>query len=245
MSSASLTSPPSPAMHRDIRGESQPFKRSKDHSSKWIEGRRPLAGVRYVPPNPSASGYTAKWTEDTQSVDVKMRPRKQWSQINPYYKTHANKTPRESMTTKTWENGMAANRVSRKLEAQIEAKSNSDISRSLLELVPHHVPNASTGIQTAVFASGDEGVLYPFEYIEASPSKKGRAVGFGGLIEKAEEKFLDKQTEQMVKEDYEVLDTEGESIVLKADKKRKGSPKQKAAKTEMKLVEEDDGFELI
>ena len=149
------------------------------------------------------------------------------------------------MTTKTWENGMAANRISRKLEAQIEAKSNSDISRSLLELMPHHVPNASSSIQTAVFASNDEGMSYPVEYVEASQNKKGRGVGLGGLVEKAEETFLNKQTEQMVKEDYEVLDTEGESIVLKSEKKRKGSPKQKAAKAETKLVEEDEGFELI
>jgi hypothetical protein len=149
------------------------------------------------------------------------------------------------MTTKTWENGMAANRVSRKLEAQIEVKSNSDISRSLLELMPQHVPNASSSIQTAIFAPGDGGMSYPFEYVEASPAKKGRAVGLGGLIDKAEEKFRDKQTEQMVKEDYEVLNAEGESVVLKSEKKRKGSPKQKAATIETKLVEEDDGFELI
>jgi hypothetical protein len=49
----------------------------------------------------------------------------------------------------------------------------------------------------------------------------------------------------MVKEDYEVLDVEGESVILKTEKKRKASPKQKAAKIETKIVEEDDGFELI
>lgn len=87
----------------------------------------------------------------------------------------------------------------------------------------------------------DEGALH---FSEASPTKKGRATGLGGLVEKAEERFLDEQTERMVKEDYEVLDVEGESVVLKAEKKRKGSPKQHAAKTDTQLAEED-GFELI
>ena len=67
-------------MHRDIRGESQPFKRNKDHSSKWIEGGRHLAGVQYVPPDP-VSGINAKWTKDTQPGDMKVRPRKLLSQM--------------------------------------------------------------------------------------------------------------------------------------------------------------------
>jgi hypothetical protein len=48
-----------------------------------------------------------------------------------------------------------------------------------------------------------------------------------------------------VKESYEVLDVEGESVVLTGGKKKKGSPKTKAVKFEAKSVDEDDGFELI
>lgn len=111
--------------------------------------------------------------------------------------------------------------------------------------MPQHASTATSGIHTTVRTPSDDGVLTPFEFVGASPAKKGRTVGLGGLIEKAEELFLDKQTELMVKEDYEVLDADGESVVLKSEKKRKGSPKQKAATAEAKPVEEDDGFELI
>lgn len=232
-------------MYRDIRSDSQPSKRSKDHSSKWIEGIRPLGGVRDLPSHKSECGYDAKWTKDTPSLDVKGRPIKRWSQMNSDPKNHANKTPRDSVTVKLWGNGWAAQRVVRKMEAQIESNSESDISHSLLELLPHHVPNTSPSIQTAVIAPNDDGMSCSSECIEVSPIKRGRAVGLGGLIEKAEEEFLNKQTELMVKEDYEVLDAEGESVVLKNEKKRKGSPKQKAAKAKTKIVEEDDGFELI
>jgi hypothetical protein len=79
----------------------------------------------------------------------------------------------------------------------------------------------------------------------SSPAKKGQAVGLGDLVGKAEEKFLDEQTERMVKEGYEVLDAEGETVTLKTEKRRKGSPKQKATATEPKLAEEVDGFEFI
>jgi hypothetical protein len=149
------------------------------------------------------------------------------------------------MTTDTTENGRAASRVARKLESQIESSSDPDISHSLLELLPHHIPSTPSNIQTAVFALNDEGMPCSFECIQASPIKRAQAVGLGGLIEKAEEEFLDKQTELMVKEDYEVLDVEGESVVLKGERKHKGSPKQKAANAKTKIVEEDDGFELI
>lgn len=129
--------------------------------------------------------------------------------------------------------------MSRKIDAQVEATSSPDISRSLMDLMPHHVPNTSS-IQTVVYAPDNEGA---FTSSEATATKKGRATGLGGLVAKAEERFIDEQTERMVKEDYEVLDVEGERIALKAEKKRKASPKQKA-KTDTQLAEED-GFELI
>lgn len=114
----------------------------------------------------------------------------------------------------------------------------------MLEMVPQDVPNISTRIQTVTCTPSNEGILHPFEYSGVNPTKKGLVIGLGSLIEEAEAKFLDKQTELMIKEDYEVIDTEGESVVLKSEKKRKGSPKQKA-KTETKPVEEFEGFELI
>jgi hypothetical protein len=139
---------------------------------------------------------------------------------------------------------MGSNRMNRKIEAQVEASADSDISRSMLELLPHDVPNTSFRIQTVIRAPDDDEMVYFTECSSPSPVKKGCAVGLGGLIEKAEEEFLDKQTERIVKEDYEVLDADGERVVLKSEKKRKGSPKQKATKAQTN-VEEDDGFELI
>jgi hypothetical protein len=87
-------------------------------------------------------------------------------------------------------------------------------------------------------------VLYSFDSVK-SPGEKGRKVDLGGLVEQAEKKFLNQQTERMVKESYEVLDVEGESVVLTGGKKKKGSPKTKAVKFEAKSVDEDDGFELV
>jgi hypothetical protein len=261
MSSISLASPASPALHRDIRAASLPFKRDKDHDSKWSQGTRPSGGVTVIGvkyPIPSETVAVG----ESPSQREKVRPGKQLSQMQvpsisfqiatsdnsprrSDYKPHANKTPKPTAHA-AWAYGPASNRLSRKLDAQMEANSTfSDISSSLLELIPHHALNSSSSIQTAIRASADEGILYSFETSGASPTKKGRALGLGGLVEKAEEKFLDEQTERMVKEDYEVLDVEGESVILKTEKKRKASPKQKAAKIETKIVEEDDGFELI
>lgn len=235
------------------------MKRDKDHTWKWIEGKRPLGGLDTIKCDRNMAGDEPKWTKDALSEPVKVRPRKQWSQMqalqhifsqtqannehsNPYYKTHANRMPR--INTHTWKNGCSAHRVWRKLEATVEANSCPEISRSMLELVPHHTPNNSASIKIAIHTPGDEEMPYPLEYSAVSPTKKGQPMGLGSLIEKAEEKFLNKQTELLVNEDYEVLDVEGESVVLKTEKKRKGSPKQKA-KAETKPLEEDDGFELI
>jgi hypothetical protein len=136
----------------------------------------------------------------------------------------------------------------RKVDAQLEAQSNSrsDLSRSLLDLLPQHNQKSSSSIQTAIRASGDEGILYSFDSKGKSPGQKGREVDLGGLVEMAEQKFLNEQTERMIKEDYEVLDADGESVVLASGKgKRKGSPKNNAVKTEVKVEDDDDGFELI
>jgi hypothetical protein len=67
------------------------------------------------------------------------------------------------------------------------------------------------------------------------------------LVEKAEKRFQSEQTDRIVKGEYEVLDTNGETTGLAGGKgKGKKSPKQRAnivAKSER--MEEDEGFELI
>lgn len=159
-------------------------------------------------------------------------------------KPHANKTPKPTAHT-AWSAGHSSGRVVRKLDAQVEASAaaSADLSRSLLDLLPQNTQHTSSSITTALQAAGDEGVLYSFDSVK-SPGEKGRKVDLGGLVEQAEKKFLSEQTERMIKESYEVLDAEGESVVLTGGKKKKGSPKSKAVKAEPK-VDEDDGFELI
>lgn len=248
MASTFLTTPSSPVLHSDIRAAAQPFKRDKDHGFKWLEGTRPSAGVRpggsNIPGLPDVDDFVG----GSLSQREKVRPEKRLSQTVLIPKPRANKTPKPSGHTQ--DGGWSANRIHRKNEALLEANSakystSSDISQSLLDLVPRYAQNASPSIHTAIRTFVDEGSLLSAGNVVASPTKKGRAVGLGDLVEKAEEKFLDKQTERMVKEDYDVLDVEGESVTLKTEKKRKGSPKQKAAVIEPEPVVEDDGFELI
>ena len=127
------------------------------------------------------------------------------------------------------------------------------LSKSLLELLPTHVNNTNSAVHTAIHASSaaDSDILYSFDNKGPSPSSKGRSVDLGGLVELAEKKWDSKQTERMVKVEYEVLDEQGETTVLSKGKGKKGSPKTKAVKNianaiaNVDGVEEDDGFMLI
>lgn len=85
-------------------------------------------------------------------------------------------------------------------------------------------------------------MLYSFDNKGASPGSEGSKVKLGRLVEQAEKKWLSEQTDRIVKGEYEVLDAQGETTVLKG---RKKSPKQKATKTPTKEIEDDEGFELI
>jgi len=82
--------------------------------------------------------------------------------------------------------------------------------------------------------------LYSFDR-KASPSDK---VGLGGLIEKAEERFREKETIRLVKSEYEVLDGEGEKEVLsfkRGGRKERGSGGVVAGG----VVDEEDDYELV
>jgi hypothetical protein len=106
-----------------------------------------------------------------------------------------------------------------------------------MDLLPTHANNTVAAVGVA---RGDEGVLYNFD-CKVSPSS---AVGLEGLVEKAEIRWAAEQTDRIVKGEYEVLDGEGERVVLGRGKR---SPKAKAkegAVVESKL-EYDDGFELV
>lgn len=178
----------------------------------------------------------------------KIRPRKSNSQAWAEPKTHANKTPKP-YNSGTYDLGRSSSRVSAKIEAHFESQS-SPLSNSLLELLPTHINNTSSQISTTNTSAKDAEVLYSFDNKGPSPVEKCRNVELGGLVEKAEKKWVEAQTERIVKGEYEVLDGEGETTVLTSKGKSKKSPKQKAALKNAHVVkgldgEEDDGFELV
>lgn len=235
MSATSTRNPTSPLERRDIRSDSLPSKREKEHSQKWSHGHRPLAGVR-VSFDPELDGTK----EALPFPKDKVRPMKQWSSATP--KSHANKNPKPSGNYTT---SRTAHKVSAVIESNDETVNT--LSKSLLELLPQHANNTKSPIQTMIRtnSASDAEILYSFDNKGPSPGDKGRAVDLGGLVELAEQKWASEQTDRIVKGEYEVLDNEGEKTVINKGKKR-GSPKQRATPVVVKsVVDEDDGFELI
>ncbi|KAF4627655.1 hypothetical protein G7Y89_g10499 [Cudoniella acicularis] len=261
MSAPSAVAPTSPLQHRDIRSASLPFKRDKDHGEKWSNGIRPSGGVSYrlgpVGDDELVGG--------SASQKARVRPQKQWSQMFVFphhsvesqliirsnrtsdHKPHTNKAPKQYGGTGDYCTGKIIHRLERKVDAIVDANdhTSSPLSKSLLELLPQHVNNTKSPIHTAIQEASDVGVLYSFDSKGRSPTDKVSSVALGGLVEQAEVKWLSEQTDKIVKGEYEVLDNEGETTILSTKSKKKGSPKQRAAKNEIKAIEEDDGFELI
>jgi len=230
-----------PVEQRDIRSAAKAFKRDRDSGEKWSMGTRPLAGVRI-----KYSGIPASEDEvmgADQTLKEKVRPGKPLTHNNP--KPHANKTSKPVLSSAPFDNGIN-HRMVRKVDAN--EHTSSPLSKSLLELLPQHANNTVTSIQTAV-RDQESAILYSYDSARVSPGVKGRAVGLDSLVELAEKKWILEQTDRIVKGEYEVLDTEGETTVL-STKKGKKSPKQKAIRNMPAVVknvdvEEEDGFELI
>jgi len=245
MSATSIAS--ASAEHRDIRSASLSFKRDKDHSQKWSNGQRPAAGVR-INFNRDLVNNTDELVGGSERQREKVRPMKQWSQMtSDSHKSHANKVPKPYGT-------YDQARLAHKADALVDAHDHttSPLSKSLLELLPQHVNNAHSPIQTAIRSSAaDAEVLYSFDNKGPSPGAAGRKVDLGGLVELAEQKWVAEQTDRIVKGEYEVLNNEGETTIL-AGKKKRGSPKQRASavKSESSTIknmalDDDEGFELI
>ncbi|KAM3064937.1 hypothetical protein ACMFMG_011235 [Clarireedia jacksonii] len=224
MSAVSTTSPNSPLQRRDIRAEAQPFKRDKDHNQKWSQGFRPLPGVN----------ATILYPKEGE----KCRPRKQWSQVNTDRKSRANITPKPFGAPTRQFNSSVGSRYFRQTDAYLEAAevSSNPLSKSLLDLLPDHY--------NGIGAHGDEGVLYSFDRTDSPPNK----VDLGGLVELAEKKWVNEQTDKIIKGEYEVLDAQGEVVTAGRGKGRK-SPRQRAFKVQAtpaaNLLDDDDDFELI
>lgn len=90
---------------------------------------------------------------------------------------------------------------------------------------------------------GDLGPLPPLEdadiiYSFDAHSAPTETVGLTTLVEKAEKEFASRETDRIVRTEYEMLDESGETVVNKGKGKR-GSPKQRAEATD-----EDDWEEI-
>lgn len=225
------------AEHRDIRSASLPFKRDKDHDTKWSMGIRPLSGIRQ-------DYFTGELSGGSEAQRSKWRPRKQWS-YEP--KTHATASSNATMISINDVYDDFSGHVGRKVDANGSSKDHvgTSLSRSVLELLPQHANNKNTAIRTT---SGDDfaipGILYSFDTKGSSPNDSGRQVDLGGLVEQAERKWKSEQTEKIIKGEYEVLDNDGETTFLSKSRGKKGSPKNQAPVV-VNDVLEDDGFELI
>lgn len=224
--------------HRDIRSATLPFKRDKDHVEKWTSGVRPAPGARF-------DHYTGEVIASNEAQRKKVRP---FGQRLQEHKSHANKAPKPYGSFYEGSNRATARQVN-KVDAIIDANDfTSQLSKSLLELLPSHSNNAQSAIHTAIRESADAQILYSFDSKGPSPSGKGVDIDLGGLVDIAEKKWANEQTDRILKGEYEVLDHDGETTVLGKGKYKK-SPKQKAAKpihtAKNTDPEDDDGFELI
>ncbi|RDW77194.1 hypothetical protein BP6252_05247 [Coleophoma cylindrospora] len=220
--------------HRDFRSSSVSFKRDKNHNSKWNLGMRPSAGVQ-------TNWISGEYTSGSEAQQAKVRPNKIG---NSDFKSHQNKTAKTTSINVSYAQESVSGRLHRKVDAIVDAREHtgSPLSKSLFDLLPTH-KNTTEGAVTVV---KDEwavpGVLYSYDNNGASPNGNGRSVDLGCLVEQAEKKWKNEQTEKIVRGEYEVLDLEGETTVLPKAKGKK-SPKQKVQV--VKDVVDDDGFELI
>jgi hypothetical protein len=122
-------------------------------------------------------------------------------------------------------------RIARKKDALSEVASASSLSRSLSDLIQ----SPSTSTRTS---SIDSGVLYSFD----APSTPRKVVGLNSLVEKAEMEWRSRETDNIVRNEYEILDESGEVKVMAKGKGKKGSPRQRA---QVAVVEDEDDWETI
>ncbi|KAE9406260.1 hypothetical protein BT96DRAFT_915490 [Gymnopus androsaceus JB14] len=201
---------------RDIRSASRPFKRDRDHRKKWSMGMSPSSGVHL-------SSVTLEPEGGSESQRNKVVPMKQYSQMTSRsHKSNRNRIPKASTSRVRDDQIRIFGRLTRKADSHFEIQSHTSIllCKALLE------NNTATGMDGFLISNYD------------SSSSRG-AVDLGDLVEHAERKWESIQTERIVKDEYEVLDNEGETTVLRVSKGTKGKRRNTV------IQEDDDGFELI
>lgn len=81
-------------------------------------------------------------------------------------------------------------------------------------------------------------MLYSFD----APSTPSKVVGLNSLVEKAEMEWQNRETDKIVRDEYEILDESGEVKVAAKSKGKKGSPRQRA---KLLVVQDEDDWETI
>lgn len=132
-------------------------------------------------------------------------------------------------------NSHAFGRLTRKKDNILEVRSASpSLSQSLGDLAPTSPADPRN-------PPADGGVLYSFD----APTAPRKSIGLDNLVEKAERDFLSRETDKIVRNEYEILDESGEikAMTKGKGKSKKGSPRQRA-----KVVatnEDEDDWEQI
>jgi len=122
----------------------------------------------------------------------------------------------------------------------LEVASPATLSRSLIDLIP-----ASTASNNRSKARTPAVAIGGSYYFEAPSPPRKVTVGLDSLVERAEKEFRSRETDKMVREEYEILDDAGETTVLAMKhngKKGKKSPKvlPKVALPILVIDDEDD-----
>jgi hypothetical protein len=113
-----------------------------------------------------------------------------------------------------------------------------NVTKSLIDLLPSNGKG-----NTARSPSIDSGIMYSFDQA-TSPRN---AVGLDGLVEKAEQEWKSRETDNILKKEYEVVNEAGETTVLAQGKKGKRSPRQKPARgpAVSTIIDDEDDWERI
>lgn len=132
-------------------------------------------------------------------------------------------------------NSHAFGRLTRKQDNILEVRSAGPfLSQSLGDLIP-------TSPAESRNPPADADVLYSFD----APTAPRKSIGLDSLVEKAERDFLSRETDKIVRNEYEILDESGEIKVMTKGKGKKGSPRQRAKVVATNEDEDEDDWEQI
>jgi len=213
-------------VHADLRSDSHSYKRDKNHNSKWAFGLRT---------GRMDGNLGTAWTaQDPPATHVRIVPEKPSTRSSNAAKSNPNVSTKTRGITH-YGTESANLRLTRKSDALRDAKSedSKSLSRSLADLLP----STATAVPIEKNKATEGDILYSFDK-KNSPSD---SVNLGGLIAAAEKKFQEKQTDKLVRKEYEVLDVNGEKETRKSKRAAVGATKSVAVVT----LDDDEDYELV